>query len=143
MFDISALYVWNCLEQARDGKNLYGGDIAEVYAQHLAPNEPVEDQWKHAGKALYALLRQFCNTNRVSAFVDGRPIGDWMNDYKFFHKCDVRISNDEQGIDTEDRSTAEVQQDSAGHLQIGTKESIAVESSEEVLSTVFSHGQSR
>lgn len=143
MLDISALYVWNCLEQARNGENLYGGDVAEIYAQHLAPNEPVEDPWKHAGKALYALLRQFCNANRVSAFVDGRPIGDWMNNYKFFHKCDVRISNDEQRIDTGDGSATEVQQNSVGHLQVDSEESVENEGSDQILSPVFSHGQSK
>ena len=109
MLDISALHVWNCLELAKKGEHPYGGDMAEVYAQHLAPHEPVEDSWEYAGKALYALLQQFCKVNGVCASIDGRLIGDWMNDYKFFHKCDVRIFDDEQSAEGGEGSSGEVQ----------------------------------
>lgn len=94
MIDASLLYVWDCLERAKESKHPYGGDVAEIFAQHLVPKEPTNDQWKHAGKTLYALLEQFCKVNRVEATVNGRKIGKWMEEFNLIHKCDVRIYED-------------------------------------------------
>ncbi len=96
MIETKALHIWMGLELAKDGKHPYGEDITEIYPLHLIPEEPVGNPWMRAGKTLYELLKQFCQLNRVWASIDGRRMGEWMNEYKFFHKCDVRIFEDKQ-----------------------------------------------
>jgi hypothetical protein len=91
----SVLYVWSRLEQARDNLDPLYGDETEIYVQHLLPDDldyQSKDIWVQAGKALYTIIRGFCERNKVTAFVDGEEIGDWMNDFAFFHKVDVRIA---------------------------------------------------
>jgi hypothetical protein len=94
--DVSnALYVWSCLEQAHKRKNPFGGNTAEIYVQHLLPidydaslGKPL---WIQASKNLYSILTKFCEVNNVKAFVNGQTAGDWMNEYQFLHRCEVRI----------------------------------------------------
>ena len=90
------LYVWFCLEQAKNNRHPYGGDTAEIFAQHCISKDSSDNQWKQAGKNLYTVINQFCNIHKLSASVNGKEIGNWMNDYNFFHKCDVRIINDQR-----------------------------------------------
>jgi hypothetical protein len=94
----SVFHIWSRLEQAKDKIDPMYGDETEIYVQHLIPDDAdyqSKDLWKQAGKALYSILQGFCECNNVKAFVDGKEIGDWMNDYSFVHKCDVRIASKE------------------------------------------------
>ncbi|KKM04737.1 hypothetical protein LCGC14_1761190 [marine sediment metagenome] len=95
---MDSLYAWGMLEWARQGKHPYGGDTAEIYIQHLLPNWPLEPKppWTKASKILRAVIERFCQTYNVSAEVNGKTIGNWMDNYELLHKCDVRIYN---GID--------------------------------------------
>lgn len=141
MIDKDALYVWASLEQARNGVHPYGGDMVEVFAQHLAPGEFDGDQWLEAGKTLYAVLRQFCMVNGVCASVDGKEVGDWMNDYRFFHKCDVRIYINEQ--DTERTgSSPKVSESGSQHSQKHSQKVSSYQVPKEILSPVFHDGRS-
>lgn len=99
MIDTRAFHIWTGLEHAKDGIHPYGGNITEIYPLHLFPDKPVDKPWEQAGKTLYAILKQFCSANNVCASVDGREIGDWMNKYKFFRKCDVKIYEGKPIID--------------------------------------------
>jgi len=95
MIETGAIHIWAGFEHAMNNVHPYGGDITEVYPQHLVPDKPIGDPWIQAGKTLYALLKQFCLVNDVCASVDGRQLGEWMNEYRFFHKCDIRIYKNE------------------------------------------------
>lgn len=94
MIETKAIHIWAGLEYAMNGKHPYGGDITEIYPQHLVSDNSTDDHWIQAGKTLYTILKQFCMANSVCASVDGRQLGDWMNEYRFFRKCDVRIYKD-------------------------------------------------
>ena len=89
------LYVWDILNQAKDGVNPYGMNVAEVYVKHLMPNkfevENETDAWRQASKNLHTVLKNFCDLNCVKASVNGKKIGKWMNTYELRHKCDVMI----------------------------------------------------
>lgn len=95
MIETGAIHIWAGLERAMYGVHPYGGDITEVYPQHLVPDKPTRDPWIQAGKTLYALLKQFCLVNDVCASINGRQLGVWMSEYRFFHKCDIRIYKNE------------------------------------------------
>ena len=92
------LYVWNCLAQAKEGINPYGRTVAEVYVEHLIPRleETTENTWREASRNLHKVISNFCDVNCVQASVNGREIGDWMDDYELKHKCDVRIYKGKQ-----------------------------------------------
>ena len=90
----SVFYIWSRLKQAKDKSDPSFGNITEIYIEHLLPGDldyQSKDLWKQAGKTLYIILQEFCEQNNVRAFVDGKEIDNWMNDYSFFHKCSIRI----------------------------------------------------
>ena len=93
------LFVWNVLDQAKNGKHPYGIDIAEVYVKHLLPHSlevaSAADAWKQASRNLHTVLRNFCDLNCVKASIDGIEVGDWLDNYELKHKCDVRIYREE------------------------------------------------
>ena len=93
-----ALYVWAMLDQARDDKHPYGEHTAEIFAQHLISDGPItKDTWKQAGALLYKIIQQYCKVTSTKAFVNGREIGEWMNDFELLHSCEVRIDNGRSG----------------------------------------------
>lgn len=100
--------IWFELEEAKINKHPYGGDIVKIYAQHFVSGKPNEDQWVEAGQRLYAMLTKFCILNNTNAYIDGREIGDWMKEYRFFHNCDVRIANHESMRQKRSRSEKEI-----------------------------------
>lgn len=91
------LFVWDSLQQAKDGINPYGKTVAEIYVQHLLPHKfEVEDEkeaWKQASKNLKKVVTKFCELNGVKAHIDGKEVGEWMNNFELRHKCDVSIFN--------------------------------------------------
>lgn len=96
-YDVSnALHVWYCLEQAKDRSDPYGSDIADIYVQHLLPSDYDASAgkvlWLQASKNLRNILTAFCNAHGVDAFVNGKPVGEWMDEYQLLHKCEVRIA---------------------------------------------------
>jgi len=93
--NISSLYVWGMLEWARQGKHPYDGDTAEIYVQHLFLDRSLKTKssWTKASRILRAVIERFCQTYNVSAEVNGKAVGDWMDNYELRHKCDVRIYN--------------------------------------------------
>jgi hypothetical protein len=104
----SVFHIWSRLEQASNNRDPMYGDMTEIYVQHLLPEDldyQLKDLWKQAGKALYSILTEFCNLHNARAFVDGKEIGEWMNDYSFFHKCDVRIAKKEEPCETQSSPT--------------------------------------
>ena len=104
----SVFHIWSQLESAKNNCNNIHGDIAEIYVQHLLPENvdyQIKDLWKQAGKTLYFILKEFCELHNSKAFVDGKEIGEWMNDYSFLHKCDVRIAKKEEPCETQSSPT--------------------------------------
>jgi hypothetical protein len=89
------LYIWSCLERARTRTLPYKDDTAEIYVQRLLPQDynasTGKTLWKQAGKNLYSILSEFCKSNNVSAIVNGKTMGEWLNDYELNYKCDVKI----------------------------------------------------
>jgi hypothetical protein len=92
----NALHVWYCLEQAKDRSDPYGSDTAEIYVQHLLPIDfdasAGKALWIQASKNLRSILNMFCNSHCVDAFVNGRPIGEWMDEHQLLDRCEVRIA---------------------------------------------------
>lgn len=91
----NALYVWSCLEQARNKKSPYGKDVTEVYVQNLLPDNynPAigKTLWVQASKTLYSITKTFCDSTNTKAFINGREIGEWMNECPILDRCEVRI----------------------------------------------------
>lgn len=91
-----ALHVWYCLEMAKEGVGTYGGNSADIYVQHLLP--PDYDTsigkalWIQASKNLKQIVTAFCNMHGVDASINGKPVGDWMDEYQLVHKCEVHIT---------------------------------------------------
>jgi len=96
-----ALHIWHCLEKAKDGHGMYVGDIAEIYVQYLLPTDydasAGKTLWLQASKNLRQIITMFCNTHYVDAFINGRLVGEWMDEYQLLHKCEVRIAAKEAG----------------------------------------------
>ena len=100
MNSLNTIHIWNSLELAKHKSHPYGGDIAEVFAHHFLPKTPNDDQWVHAGKNLHSLLIAFCHYHNVKVTVNGRISGEWLDSYKFIHKCDVRVINENKTTET-------------------------------------------
>ena len=113
MKNLSLLNVWNNLELAKNGAHPYGGNILEVYARYFVPSSGA-DKWRVAGQRLYVILEKFCELHDVGIFVDGKELGPWLNNYNFFHKCDIRVSKNESIKVARFGGGEEVQKDSAG-----------------------------
>jgi len=122
MNSLDTLHIWNGLELAKDKAHPYGKDIAEVYALHFLPENPDGDPWIHAGRNLYYLLTAFCYYHGVQVTVDGRIPGDWMNNFKFIHKCDVRVFKDESSQLERKGSGEAVQENGLGHYALCERE---------------------
>lgn len=95
MNSLNTIHIWDALELAKNDIHPYGGNIAELYALHFLPEKSNGDPWKHAGQNLRNLLVAFCHYHNVSVTVNGKPIGDWMDGFKFIHKCDVKVLKNE------------------------------------------------
>lgn len=83
-----ALMVWSDLEACLYGKNHYGGNVAEIYAYRLLPEDPTRvysmqggelrkdadrDAGKLAARHLMELLEIFCERHECTASIE---IGD-------------------------------------------------------------------
>jgi hypothetical protein len=104
-----ALGIWSELWQAYYGKNVFGGDTAEIYAFMLMPYEPVvasdNPQFREtqlfkehsnvavvkATNSLYALLTKFQRDTDCHITVDGKEIREWVETEVFDHRCHVRV----------------------------------------------------
>lgn len=105
------LGVWHDLERALEGKNGYGGNVAEIYAYRLlspGPRHPLsdlpeEDQARIAAANLTNILRQFVDLHEGAeiGIEDGprefRGIDPRKEDFPpFVHRVHVCVSDDKQ-----------------------------------------------
>lgn len=135
MNSLNTIHIWDALELAKNNIHPYGGNIAELYALHFLPERSDGNPWKHAGKNLYSLLRAFCHYHNVDVTIDGRPIGNWMDGFKFIHKCDVRVIENESKKSNVNRRGREISEGCYEH-------SAKRKESEKVLhNTQNSHGR--
>lgn len=94
-----ALGIWFDLERALEGKNGYGGDVAEIYAYRLVPprhkGSTEEEQARVAGRNLTRLLRYFVDLHRGAEIEDAdesRVIDPLAEDFPpFAHRTHLRV----------------------------------------------------
>jgi len=134
MKSLNTIHIWNGLEMAKNKVHPYGGDILEIYSHHLLPNVPDGDPWVHAGRNLHSLLTAFCHYHNVKAIVNGKQSGEWLDSYKFIHKCDVRIVNE---------NTISSQKETSRYLFSESSEAHPYQNSERVASNFLEADQSK
>lgn len=107
-FELLAL--WSELDDALNGQNGYGGDVAELYAyrfdvyspvRHIPPGKPdwEPDAAAERAKRLYDLLRLFASQRNCRISIGGRngarwigrTLGRWLLSEPFDHRVHVRV----------------------------------------------------
>lgn len=101
---LNLLTLWEELVLAREVRNEFGGDTAELHACSFMPRNPFTDDPRidHpfkteaqivARRALLDLLDLFADRNEVSIEVDGMPLARWRESTNHFsHRVPVRIT---------------------------------------------------
>lgn len=84
-----ALGVWSQLEEAREGKSSYGGDVAEIYAYRMNPHSPrmMNNSDDEFGPRFEANLRWI-----IGEFEKRRGCKVEILDDTWFHRVHVKVT---------------------------------------------------
>ena len=101
--------VWADLLRAFNGKNGYGGTVAEIYAYRLHKHSPAfafqgttlcdqaETECAHeAAQNLYDVIEAFCLAHPCKVSIEDepdrfKPFGPWVKDMIFCHREHVKV----------------------------------------------------
>lgn len=107
---VQALGIWSELEDARQGLNGYGGDVAELYVYRFMPHDPlvarsaevgaagdlVQEAYDQANESMHNLLRHFAKKRRVRIDIEGphgwTGVGGWLKAARYTHRVHVRVT---------------------------------------------------
>jgi hypothetical protein len=116
---VQALDVWMELEDARQGMNGYGGDVAELYLYRFMAHcpmvarakpeaietdtitgETMREMYDRANESMHNLFRHFAKERscriEVEAHEGGewvfRELGEWLKKARFTHRVHVKVT---------------------------------------------------
>ena len=105
-----ALNIWYELELAFQGKNSFGGDMAEIYCYTLMPHSPayarnpqsemfadtMEKLYRDAKNSLCGVINKFIEKHKCLITIDGTYFTEWEEgNYDFSHRCHVKIEKEQ------------------------------------------------